>query len=112
MNNSQSFRANSTFKGSRLPRLVEHFWVLILGASCSNILLLGTVRPSHCSTLVKNARDHCGAPRSSPGLSSEIGVSDDKTLHSVNAEKEHIYRKIGGGELIIRHITYFCLICP
>ena len=47
MTNSLSFRANSTFKGPRPPRLVEHCWVPILGASCSNILLLGTVRPSH-----------------------------------------------------------------
>ena len=44
--NSLSVRANSTFKSSRPPRLVEHFWVPILGASCSSILLLGTVRPS------------------------------------------------------------------
>ena len=32
---------------SRTPRLVEHFWVPILGASCSNKLFVGTVRPSH-----------------------------------------------------------------
>ena len=32
---------------SRRPRLVEHFWVPILGASCSNKLFVGTVRPSH-----------------------------------------------------------------
>ena len=31
---------------SRTPRLVEHFWVPILGASCSNKLFVGTVRPS------------------------------------------------------------------
>ena len=32
---------------SRTPRLLEHFWVSILGASCSNKLFVGTVRPSH-----------------------------------------------------------------
>ena len=32
---------------SRTPRLLEHFWVPILGASCSNKLFVGTVRPSH-----------------------------------------------------------------
>ena len=31
---------------SRTPRLVEHFWVPILGAACSNKLFVGTVRPS------------------------------------------------------------------
>ena len=31
---------------SRTPRLLEHFWVPILGASCSNKLFVGTVRPS------------------------------------------------------------------
>ena len=31
---------------SRTPRLVEHFWVPNLGASCSNKLFVGTVRPS------------------------------------------------------------------
>ena len=32
---------------SRTPRLLEHFWVPILGASFSNKLFVGTVRPSH-----------------------------------------------------------------
>ena len=32
---------------SRTPRLVEHFWVPIFGASCSNKLFVGTARPSH-----------------------------------------------------------------
>ena len=31
---------------SRTPRLVEHFWVPTLGASCSNKLFVGTLRPS------------------------------------------------------------------
>ena len=35
---------------SRTPRLLEHFWVPILGASCSNKLFVGTVRPSQRST--------------------------------------------------------------
>ena len=39
LTNSLSFRAMSTFKGSRTLRLVEHFWVPLLGASCSNKLL-------------------------------------------------------------------------
>ena len=30
----------------RTPRLVEHFWVPILGASCSNKHFVGTLRPS------------------------------------------------------------------
>ena len=34
-------------QSSRTPRLVEHFWVPILGASCSNKLFVGTLRPSH-----------------------------------------------------------------
>ena len=34
--NSLSFRATSPCKSSRTPRLVEHFWVPILGGSCSN----------------------------------------------------------------------------
>ena len=42
-----SFRANSTCEDSRTPRLVEHFWVPPLGASCSNKLFVGTLRPSH-----------------------------------------------------------------
>ena len=41
------FRANSTCKGSRTPRLVEHSWVSVLGASCSNRLSVGTLRPTH-----------------------------------------------------------------
>ena len=34
--NSLSFRADSTFKGSRTPHLVERFWVPALGASFGN----------------------------------------------------------------------------
>ena len=44
---------NSTRKGSRTPRLVEHFWVPILGASCSNKFLFGPLWPSHCRTTKK-----------------------------------------------------------
>ena len=44
---------------SRTPRLVEHFRVPILGASCSNKLFVGTVRPSH----LRSAR-HQRAPKS------------------------------------------------
>ena len=47
LSNSLLFSANSTCKGSRTPRLVEHFWVPILGAACSNELFVGTLRPSH-----------------------------------------------------------------
>ena len=47
------FRANSTCKGSRTPRLAEHFWVPILGASCSNKLFVGTLRPSQRGTIEK-----------------------------------------------------------
>ena len=47
LTNSLLFMANSTRKGSRTPRLVEHFWAPILGASCSNKLFVGTLRPSH-----------------------------------------------------------------
>ena len=32
---------------SRTPRLLERFWVPILGASCSNKLFVGTAWPSH-----------------------------------------------------------------
>ena len=39
LTNSLLFRANSTCKSSRTRRLVEHFWVPILRASCSNKLL-------------------------------------------------------------------------
>ena len=46
LTNSLLFRVNSTCKGSRTPRLLEHFWVPILGASCSNKLFVGTLRPS------------------------------------------------------------------
>ena len=38
---------------SRTPRLLEHFWVPILGASCSNKLFVGTVRPSWTRQLHK-----------------------------------------------------------
>ena len=38
LTSSLFFRANSTRKGSQTPRLVERFWVPILGASCSNKL--------------------------------------------------------------------------
>ena len=48
---SLTFRVNSTFKGSRTPRLVEHFWVPVLGASCTNKLLVGTLRPSRLLAL-------------------------------------------------------------
>ena len=47
LTNTLLFRANSTCKDSRTPRLVEHFWVLILGVSCSNKLFVGALRPSH-----------------------------------------------------------------
>ena len=47
LTNSLLFRANSTCKGSRTPRLVEHFWVSILEASFSNRHFVGTWRPSH-----------------------------------------------------------------
>ena len=50
LTDSLLFRANSTCQGSRAPRLVEHFWVPILGASCSNKLFVGTLRPSHFAT--------------------------------------------------------------
>ena len=46
LTDSLLFMVNSTCKGSRTPRLVEHFWVPILGASCSNKLFVGTLRPS------------------------------------------------------------------
>ena len=46
LTNSLFFRANSICKGSRKPRLVEHFWVPILGGVCSNKLSVGTLRPS------------------------------------------------------------------
>ena len=39
--------SNSTCRGSRPPLFVEHIWVPILGASCSNKLFVGTLRPSH-----------------------------------------------------------------
>ena len=39
---------------SRTPRLLEHFWVPILGASCSNKLFVGTVRPSQPYMPTKN----------------------------------------------------------
>ena len=38
--NSLSLRANSAFKGSRTPRLVEHFWVPILGPLARTNFLL------------------------------------------------------------------------
>ena len=44
--NSLLFWANSTCKGSRTPPLVEHCWVPILGATCSNKSFVGTLRPS------------------------------------------------------------------
>ena len=44
---SRLFLANSTCRGSRTPRLVEHFWVPIWGASCLTKILVGTLRPSH-----------------------------------------------------------------
>ena len=47
LTNSLLFMANSRCKGSRTPRLVEHFWVPILGASCSNKLFVGTLRLPH-----------------------------------------------------------------
>ena len=47
LTNSLLFRTSSTCKGSRTPRLVEHFWVPIWRASCSNRLCVGTSRPSH-----------------------------------------------------------------
>ena len=53
--NSLSFSTDSTSKGPRPPRLVAHFWVPILGASCSNILLLGTVRPSQFNSFLQIA---------------------------------------------------------
>ena len=40
------FQANSKCKESQTPCLVEQFWVPILGASCSNKLFVGTLRPS------------------------------------------------------------------
>ena len=46
LTSSLLFRANSTCTGSRTPRLVEHFWVPILGASCLNKFFVGTLRPS------------------------------------------------------------------
>ena len=46
LTNPLLFMANSTRKGSRTPCVVEHFWVPILGASCSNKLFVGTLRPS------------------------------------------------------------------
>ena len=66
--NSLSFRAYSTFKGSQPRRLVEHFWVPILGASCSNILLLGTVRPSQLSSGESNLLSWRGRVISEKGL--------------------------------------------
>ena len=41
LTSSLLFRANSPCKGSRTPRFVEHFWVPILGVSCSNKLFVG-----------------------------------------------------------------------
>ena len=47
LTNSLSFRANSACKGSRTPRLVEHFCVPILGTSSSKKLLVAALRPSY-----------------------------------------------------------------
>ena len=44
---------------SRTPRLVEHFWVPILGASCSNKLFVGTLRPSHRGVCSDVAMEGC-----------------------------------------------------
>ena len=47
---------------SRTHRLVEHFWVPILGASCSNKLFLGTLRPAQSQKMSKIFFDNfCGA---------------------------------------------------
>ena len=40
------FQGKFYLPDSRTPRLVEHFWVPISGASCSNKLFVGTLRPS------------------------------------------------------------------
>ena len=53
LTSSRLYRSNSTRKGSRRPRLVEHFWGSNLGASCSNKQFVGTLWPSHALTRQK-----------------------------------------------------------
>ena len=59
LTSSLLFRGDSIFymQDSRTPRLVEHFWVPILGASCSNKLFVSTVRPSHLGNGTKSLRN-------------------------------------------------------
>ena len=45
-------------QGSRTPRLVKHFWVPIFGASCSNKLFVGTLRPSQLLLGMQLPPDH------------------------------------------------------
>ena len=47
LTNSLLFRANSTCKGSRTPRLVEHFLHFYFGGLLLEQALLGTLWPSH-----------------------------------------------------------------
>ena len=54
--NSLLYRANSTCKSSRTPRWVQHFWVPILGASCSNKLFVGALRLSQQGARLKSTR--------------------------------------------------------
>ena len=56
LTNSLLFWAKSTCKGSRTPRLVEHFWVPILGASCSNKVFVGTLRPPSYQKVTENEK--------------------------------------------------------
>ena len=58
LTNSLLCRASSRFKGARTAGLVEHCWVPLVGASCSNKLSVVIVQPSEEDRRAKTNVQH------------------------------------------------------